>query len=119
VSINRESFISKYWEIIEKDQDYSALSVFYLPESTLVDPIYGPFRGRNAIEAFLRKVTEDMRGLNVRFTVAEVAGEGDVGWSRWVIHLPDGNEKEGVSVYRFRGNKILYQQDYIGTNTLV
>jgi len=119
VSINREPFIRKYWEIIEKDQDYSALSDFYLPESTLIDPIYGTFHGRDAIGAFLEKVTEDMRGLKVRFTVAEAAGEGDVGWSRWVIHLPDGNQKDGVSIYRFKGDKILYQHDTIGTNTLV
>lgn len=118
MSTDREQFISEYWAIIEEDQNYSALSHYYLTESVLVDPIYGPFKGYNAIKAFLEKVTADMRELDISFTVAEVAGEGDAGWSRWQFHLPDGSSKEGVSVYRFKGDKILYQHDYIGTHEL-
>jgi ketosteroid isomerase-like protein len=119
VSTEREHYINSYWALIEKEQKYSALSEFYLPESVLIDPVYGPFKGYDAIKAFLEQVTADMSELDIRFTVAEVAGEGDVGWSRWCFHLPDGSKKEGVSVYRFKGDKILYQHDYIGTNELV
>lgn len=118
MSTNREKFIRTYWEIIEKEQNYSALSEFYLAESVLIDPIYGPYEGYTAIKAFLEQVTADMREMNITFTVAEVAGEGDIGWSRWSFRLPDGTEKQGVSVYRFKGDKILYQHDYIGTNIL-
>jgi ketosteroid isomerase-like protein len=118
MSTNRIQFIKTYWELIEKDQNYSALSEFYLPESVLIDPVYGPFKGYDAIKAFLQQVTADMRDLDIKFTVAEVAGEGDIGWSRWSFSLPDGSEKQGVSVYRFKGDKILYQHDYIGTNEL-
>ena len=118
VSIEREQLIRSYWAIIEKEQNYSALSDFYLPESVLIDPVYGPFKGYDAIKAFLQKVTADMHELDISFTVAEVAGEGDIGWSRWCFQLPDGSKKEGVSVYRFKGDKILYQHDYIGTNVL-
>lgn len=118
VSTSREQFVSSYWAIIEKEQDYSALSEFYLPESVLIDPVYGPFEGYDAIKAFLEQVTADMQGMGIAFTVAEVAGEGDIGWARWRFQLPDGNKKEGVSVYRFKGDKILYQHDYIGTNEL-
>ena len=118
MSTEREKYIKSYWAIIEKDQNYSALSEFYLPESVLIDPVYGPFEGYDAIEAFLEKVTADMSDLNISFTLAEVAGEGDIGWSRWCFHLPDGSSKEGVSVYRFKGDKILYQHDYIGTSEL-
>lgn len=118
MSTDREKFISAYWAIIEKEQNYSALADLYLPESVLIDPVYGPFEGYDAIKAFLDQVTADMREQNVSFTVTEVAGEGDTGWSRWAITLPDGSEKEGVSVYRFRGDKILYQHDYIGTHEL-
>jgi len=118
MTIDRKQFLRTYWAVIEKEQNYTALSDYYLPESVLIDPIYGPFRGREAIRAFLEKVTEDMRELKVSFTVAEVAGEGDVGWSRWSIHMPDGSQKEGVSVYRFRKDKILYQHDFIGTHQL-
>ena len=115
---NRIHLLEKYWATIEKEQNYSALAGFYSQESVLVDPVYGPFEGSENIKAFLDKVTADMADLNVTFTVAETAGEGDVGWSRWVIHMPDGSEKEGVSVYRFKGDKILYQHDYIGTDEL-
>ncbi len=118
MNTNRTQLINTYWATIEKDQDYSALSNFYLPESVLIDPVYGPFEGRGAIQAFLARVTADMRELNISFTLAEVAGEGDVGWSRWLVHLPDGSQKEGVSVYRFKDDKILYQHDYIGTSQL-
>ena len=41
-----------------------------------------------------------------------------VGWSRWSFQLPDGTAKKGVSVYRFKGDKILRQYDYIGTDQL-
>ena len=118
MNTNRIQFIKTYWELIENDQNYSALSEFYLPESVLIDPVYGPFKGYDAIKAFLQQVTADMRDLDIKFTVAEVAGEGDVGWSRWSFCLPDGSEKQGVSVYRFKGDKILYQHDCIGTNEL-
>ena len=84
----------------------------------MVDPVYGPFKGYDAIKEFLQRVTADMRELSISFTVDEVAGEGAVGWSRWSFHLPDGTSKQGVSVYRFRGDMILYQHDYIGTNEL-
>jgi ketosteroid isomerase-like protein len=118
VSIEREQLIRTYWAIIEKEQNYSALSDFYLPESVLIDPLYGPFKGHDAIKAFLQKVTADMHELDISFTLEEVAGEGDIGWSCWCCQLPDGSKKEGVSVYRFKGDKILYQHDYIGTNEL-
>ncbi len=118
MSKDREQFISEYWAIIEQDQNYSALSDYYLPESVLIDPVYGPFKGYDAIKSFLDKVTADMREMDITFTVAEVAGEGDIGWSRWFFQLPDGDKKEGVSIYRFKGDKILYQHDFIGTNEL-
>lgn len=118
VSTDRNQFIKTYWEVIEKNQNYAALSDWYLPDSVLIDPIYGPFKGHDAIKAFLEQVTADMSELDITFTLAEVAGEGDVGWSRWNFRLPDGTTKEGVSIYRFKGEKILYQHDYIGTNVL-
>jgi len=115
---DREQLLRSYWAIIEKEQNYSALSEYYLPESVLIDPVYGSFKGYDAIKAFLKQVTTDMHKLDISFTVAEVAGEGDIGWSRWSFRLPDGSEKQGVSVYRFKGDKILYQHDFIGTNEL-
>ena len=118
MSQSREQLIRSYWSVIQKDQNYNAVADFYLPESTLVDPIYGPFHGDAAIKGFLAEVTADMSKLDVSFSVIEVAGEGDVGWSRWLINMPDGSQKDGVSVYRFKGDKILTQNDYIGTNQL-
>ena len=118
MSQNREQLIRSYWSAIEKDQNYNAVLDFYLPESTLVDPIYGPFSGYAAIKDFLEEVTADTSELDVSFTVVEVAGEGSVGWSRWQIALLDGSQKDGVSVYRFKVDKMLTQNDYIGTNQL-
>ncbi len=115
---NRKQLLDAYWATIAQDQNYSALGSYYSMESVLVDPVYGPFEGGENIKAFLEKVTADMARLNITFSVSETAAEGDIGWSRWVIHLPDGSEKQGVSVYRFKGDKILYQHDYIGTNEL-
>ena len=115
---DRMRLLDDYWAAIEKDQNYTSVLKFYLPESLLVDPIYGPFRGLDEIGGFLEKVTEDMKGMNVAFSVVEKAAGDDVGWSRWTVHLPDGSEKDGVSVYRFQGDKILIQRDYIGTSEL-
>jgi len=105
MSQDREQLISSYWDIIEQDQNYSALHDFYLPESILIDPVYSPFKGYDAIKEFVGRVTADMRNLDISFTVAEVAGEGDIGWSRWCFHLPDGSKRDGVSVYRFKGGQ--------------
>jgi ketosteroid isomerase-like protein len=110
--------IRRYWDIIQRDQVYSETLEFYLPDSVLVDPVYGPFEGYEAIKGFLEQVTADMRELNITFTVDDVAGEGDVGWSRWSFHLPDGTVKKGVSIYRFKGDGIFRQYDYIGTDQL-
>ncbi len=110
--------LEAYWQTIEEDQNYRNLADFYSDESQLIDPVYGPFRGYDKIKAFLHKVTEDMAAAQVSFSVAETAAAGDIGWARWMIHFPDGSEKEGVSVYRFKDGKILYQRDYIGSNEL-
>lgn len=118
MSEDRNAFIKSYWERIEEAQDYAALADLYLPESVLIDPVYGPFEGGDAIRGFLEQVTRDMSEMKVTFTVDEVAGEGDVGWSRWTCHLPDGTMRDGVSVYRFRGDRILYQHDYLGAHEL-
>ena len=115
---DRMRLLDDYWAAIEKDQNYTSVLKFYLPESLLVDPIYGPFRGVDEIGGFLEKVTEDMKGMNVAFSIVEKAAGDDVGWSRWTVRLPDGSEKDGVSVYRFQGDKILIQRDYIGTSEL-
>jgi hypothetical protein len=110
--------LDEYWTAIERDQDYSSTLKFYLPESQLVDPIYGPFCGLDEIGGFLNKVTEDMKDLDVTFSVVEKAADDNVGWSRWTFRLPNGVEKNGVSVYHFKDNKILVQRDYIGTSDL-
>lgn len=115
---DRMRLLDDYWAAIEKDQDYTSVLRHYLPESLLVDPIYGPFRGVEEIGGFLEKVTEDMRDMNVTFSVVEKVADENAGWSRWTIHLPDGSEKDGVSVYRFQGDKILVQRDFISTNEL-
>jgi len=114
-----KQLLDQYWRTIEKDQDYAALAGFYADDAVLIDPVYGPFKGIDRIAEFLLNVTDAMRQLHVTFSVVETAAICDVGWSRWLVHLQDGTCKDGVSVYRFRGNKIHYQHDFIGSKELV
>ena len=111
--------IDEYWAALAREQNYSAALDYYLPHSVLIDPIYGRFDGFDAIKGFLEMVTAEMANLNVTFEVRETAGAGNVGWSQWIINLPDGETKDGVSVYRFEDDRIAYQRDYVGGNELM
>ena len=114
-----KAIIDEYWAALAREQNYSAALDYYLPHSVLIDPIYGRFDGFEAIKGFLEQVTAEMAGLNVTFEVQETAGTGDVGWSQWIINLPNGETKDGVSVYRFEDGRIAYQRDYIGGDSLM
>ena len=115
---DNEQLLKEYWACIEQQQNYSDILRFFAPNALLVDPIYGPFEGAQNIGEFLQRVTADMGDQNVTFTLVEYAAQGDVGWSRWSFHLPDGSQKDGVSIYRFLDNLIVVQRDFLGTNEL-
>ena len=114
-----KEIIDEYWAALSREQNYSSSIGYYTDKSVLHDPIYGTFEGYDAIKGFLDQVTAEMGKLNVSFEVVETAGAGQVGWSQWVIKLPTGDTKDGVSVYRFEDDKIVYQRDYIGTKELM
>ena len=114
-----KAIIDEYWAALAREQNYSASLGYYLPHSVLVDPIYGKFDGFEAIKGFLEQVTAEMAKLNVTFEVRETAGAGNVGWSQWIVNLPNGETKDGVSVYRFEDDKIVYQRDYVGATSLM
>lgn len=114
-----KQIIDEYWASLSREQNYSASIAYYADDAELHDPIYGAFEGRDAIKGFLDQVTVEMGKLNVTFEVVDTAGAGTVGWSQWIIKLPTGDTKDGVSVYRFQNDKIVYQRDYIGTKELM
>jgi steroid delta-isomerase len=118
INNENEKLLKEYWACIEQQQNYSEIQRFFAQDALLVDPIYGSFEGALSIGEFLQRVTIDMQDQNVTFTLVEYAAQGDVGWSRWSFHLPDGSQKDGVSIYRFLDSLIVLQRDYIGTHEL-
>jgi ketosteroid isomerase-like protein len=118
INNDNEKLLKEYWACIEQQQNYSEIQRFFAPDALLVDPLYGPLEGALNIGEFLQRVTIDMQDQNLTFSLVEYAAQGDVGWSRWSLHLPDGSHKDGVSIYRFLDGLIVVQRDFIGTNEL-
>jgi limonene-1,2-epoxide hydrolase len=107
-------------------------------DSVYIDPIFGTFRGRDAIRAWLVPVMKKVG--DVSFDATEpaffAAGSGaesetahlghgalDSSYDEWMmtLHLPDGSAipvVRGCSVRKFRDGMIVYACDYFDTHPL-
>lgn len=103
--------VREFWRI-QDDGDYTRLVPLFSEDAVLEDPVFGTFRGRGAIGAFMTKMVSEMRGRSTRFRVVEIAGSGDVAWAQWVAETPAG-EIHGVGVYRTRAGELTYYRDYM------
>lgn len=106
-----ESLIRRYWEIQDAG-DYVELCELFTDDAVFVDPVYGTFRGRTAIEGFLAKLTEELSKTGAKFAADEIAGDEQVAWARWKGATADG-EVTGGSIYRIRDGLIAFEQDYV------
>lgn len=106
-----EQTIRRFWEI-QNDRDYTRLVSLFAEDAVLEDPIYGTFRGRDAIAGFMAKMNQEMAGQGIHFTLMELAGDDHAAWAQWIAHTPAG-DREGVGIYRVRNGELTYYRDYM------
>jgi steroid delta-isomerase len=103
--------IRRFWEIQDAG-DYSALSPLFADDAELVDPLFGTFRGREAIEGFMQRMNDEMEKAGASFRLVELAGDDETAWARWEATTKRGT-LEGVGIYRVHDGKLTYYQDYM------
>ena len=59
--------IEKFWQI-QDDGDYTKLAPLFAENAILEDPIWGTYRGRDAILSFMTKMVDEMSDRQVHFT---------------------------------------------------
>lgn len=111
-----EETIRRFWEI-QDSGDYTQLVPLFAEDAVVVDPIYGTFRGREAIGGFMAKMVEEMGAQQTSFTVEEIGGADapdgrGVVWAQWIADTPRG-KIQGCGLYRTYGGQLTYYRDYM------
>jgi steroid Delta-isomerase len=103
--------IKRFWEI-QDGGDYSLLSDLFADDAVLEDPIYGTFRGAEAITGFMTMMNAEMAKAGASFRLVELAGDDHTAWAQWEATTAKG-PRQGVGVYRVAGGKLVYYRDYM------
>ena len=103
--------IEKFWQI-QDDGDYTKLAPLFAENAILEDPIWGTYRGRDAILSFMTKMVDEMSDRQVHFTADEIYGDDHAVWARWTMHSPEG-DRGGVGIYKVKDGKLTYYRDYM------
>lgn len=111
MTLTAKETIEKFWHIQDAG-DYTAVVELFAEDALFEDPVYGTFKGREAIRGFMQKMNEEMKSRKIHFEVGEIAGSGDVVWAQWVAKTPDG-DIEGCGLYRVKEGLLTYYKDYM------
>jgi hypothetical protein len=103
--------IARLWQV-QDDGDYTATTLLFAVDAVVVDPVYGTFEGREAIGAFMAKMTQAVVAINGVFELVDMAGGDDSAWAQWSFKSDRGT-REGVGICRVRGSEITYYRDYM------
>ncbi len=106
-----EDTIRRFWEV-QDDGVYSVLAPMFADDAVIVDPVYGRFSGREAIDGFFAKMDEVVPAAGVSFRLVELAGDDETAWAQWEAVDAQG-VREGVGVYRVRDGRLTYYRDYM------
>ncbi len=112
MSITAQTVIEEFWSIQDSGA-YTKLGSLFSEDALFVDPLYGEFRGREAISKFMGKMEEVMGDRNIYFKVNEIQGENSVAWARWTMYLDDQPSRSGVGIYKVENGLISYYRDYL------
>jgi limonene-1,2-epoxide hydrolase len=104
--------IEEFWRI-QDGGDYTKLADLFAEDAFLEDPIWGQYRGREAILEFMTKMVEEMGTRKVHFTVDEICGDDHAVWARWTMHMEGAPSRGGVGIYKVEGGKLTYYRDYM------
>lgn len=103
--------MQEFWRL-QDSRDYLSVVELFADEAVLEDPIYGTYRGKEAIRGFMAKMNAEMTGAGITFDLVELQGGDDSAWAKWVAHTPRG-ERHGVGIYKVANGKLTYYRDYM------
>jgi len=104
--------IKNFWTI-QDSGDYSKLGDLFTEDAIVEDPVYGTFRGREAITEFMTKMVDEMGKAGVHFVADEIAGDNETAWCQWTAVYSTGKRRAGVGIYKVRDGKLSYYRDYM------
>ena len=111
MSGDAEDTLRRFWAI-QDDGDYARLATLFAQDAELVDPVFGTFRGGEAIAGFMARMNDEMRKAGASFRLEELAGDDHTAWAQWTATTSRG-PRTGVGVYRVRDGRITYYRDYM------
>ena len=103
--------IEEFWRI-QDGGDYTKLVDLFAEDAFLEDPIWGQYRGRDAILGFMTTMVKEMGTRKVHFTVDEICGDDHAVWARWTMHMDGHEPRGGVGIYKVEGGKITEEAMY-------
>jgi limonene-1,2-epoxide hydrolase len=108
--------IEEFWRI-QDEGDYTRLAPLFAEDAFLEDPIWGEYRGREAILGFMTKMVAEMGTRKIKFTVDEICGDDHAVWARWTMHMEGAPSRGGCGIYKVEGGKLTYYRDYMDPPT--
>jgi steroid Delta-isomerase len=103
--------IERFWQV-QDSGDYTQLVDLFAEDALLEDPIWGVYKGRDAIMGFMTTMVKEMGERKIHFTVDEICGDDQAVWARWTMHSPAGT-RSGVGIYKVANGKLTYYRDYM------
>ncbi|AOL22131.1 Ketosteroid isomerase-related protein [Erythrobacter litoralis] len=103
--------IEQFWRI-QDEGDYTKLAPLFAEDAVVEDPVWGTYRGREAILSFMTKMVEEMGNRKITFTVDEICGDDHACWARWTLHSPEGT-RGGCGIYKVSDGHLTYYRDYM------
>lgn len=103
--------IEEFWRI-QDEGDYTKLAPLFADGALLEDPIWGVYKGREAILGFMTTMVAEMGERKIDFTVDEICGDDHAVWARWTMNTPEGS-RSGVGIYKVANGQLTYYRDYM------
>lgn len=103
--------IERFWQV-QDSGDYTRLVELFAKDALLEDPIWGTYRGREAIRGFMTTMVREMDERQIHFTADEICGDDHAAWARWTMHSPAGT-RTGCGIYKVAKGLLTYYRDYI------
>jgi len=103
--------IEQFWRIQDAG-DYTKLAPLFAEDAIVEDPVWGTYRGREAILGFMTTMVKEMANCQIHFSVDEIFGDDHAVWARWTMHSPEGS-RGGVGIYKVANGQLTYYRDYM------
>ncbi|WP_420452279.1 nuclear transport factor 2 family protein [Ilumatobacter sp.] len=103
--------MTTFWETQDRG-DWDAVAALFADDAVVVDPLYGTFEGRDAIDGFFSRVSAEMAEIGATFRLVDLAADGEVAWAEWEA-TTDRGDLTGAGLYRARDGRITYYRDHI------